>query len=167
MYHKYMALLNDQKLASLLVTETNQEQSTSQWVLMALPPVTAPSRATRPSTSRIYLCMQDNAATFLEREGSCPAESLLQTQVHIHKTCYKFFSEVKDSHKQQMFRFTIFRPAVPSLSNCQQWTSQQAKGVPESKELKATESTITQVSFLYCSTGFTLTSKKEQTPTKS
>lgn len=63
--------------------------------------------------------------------------------------------------------FTIFWPAVPSVSNCQQWTLQQAKGVPESEELKAMESTITKVRFQYCSTGFTLTLNNEPTSTKA
>lgn len=79
----------------------------------------------------------------LGEQASCPAESLPQTHVHIHKTCYKFFREVKDSYKQQTSCFTIFWPAVPSVSNCQQWTLQQAKRAPESKELKAMESTNT------------------------
>lgn len=103
----------------------------------------------------------------LGEQASCPAESLLQTHIYIHKTCQKFFSEVKDSHKRQTSRFAVSWPAVPSLSNCQQWTSEQAKRAPESKESKATESTITQVHFQYCSTGFTLTSNKEPTSTKA
>lgn len=124
------------------------------------------SRATRCSTSHIYLCMQDNAATFLENKPPVQQKAFSR-HTYIHKTCYKFFSEVKDSHKQQMSHFTIFWPAVLSLSNCQQWTLQQAKRVPESKELKAKESTITYVCFQYCSTGFTLTSNKEPTRTKA
>lgn len=104
----------------------------------------------------------------LGEQGSRPAESLLQTQVHIHKTCYKFFSEVKTATNSKCSVLLFFGqqfPVCPIASNglCNR------QRVPESKKLKAqsVESTTTQVTFLYCSTGFTLTSKKEQTSTKA
>lgn len=134
---------------------------------MALPPGTASSRATRCSTSRIYLCMQDNAATFLENKPPAQQKAFSRHTYTFIKHAINSSVRLKDSHKQQMSRFTVFWPAVPRLSNCQQWTSQQAKTVPESKELKATESTITEVRFQYFSTGFTSTSKKEPTSTKA
>lgn len=137
---------------------------------MALPPVTAPSHATRPSTStsRIYLCMQDNAATFLESKAPAQQKAFSRHRYTFIKHAINSSVRLKTATNSKCSVLLFFGqqfPVCPIASNglCNR------QRVPESKKLKAqsVESTTTQVSFLYCSTGFTLTSKKEQTSTKA
>lgn len=97
----------------------------------------------------------------LGEQASCPAESLPQTHIHIHKTCYKFFREVKDSHKQQTSCFTIF--LASSYQSVQLPAMDFATG-KKSSWIQGTESDGKHnhlSSFQYCSTGFILTSKKK------
>lgn len=110
---------------------------------MALPTGTASSCATQCSTSRIYLCMQDNAATFLENKPPAQQKAFPRHTYTFIKHAINSSGRLKTATNSKRLVLQFFWPAVTSLSNCQQWTLQQAKRAPESKELKAMESTIT------------------------
>lgn len=114
---------------------------------MALPTGTASGCAARRSTSRIYSCMQDNAATFLEKKP--PGQ-----QKVFSRHTYTFIKHARNSSVRlktatnRKYPILLFFgqqfPVCPIASN---GLCNRQKRVPESEAVEATKSTITHVHF--------------------
>lgn len=133
---------------------------------MALPTGTASSCAIQCSTSHIHLCMQDNAATFLENKPPAQQKAFPRHTYTFIKHAINSSGRLKTATNSKCLVLQILASSSQSVQlPAMDFATGKKSSLIQGIESNGKHNHLS--SFQYCSTGFILTSNKKPTSTKA